>query len=244
MVSGGGVVLAKDDVPVRIRWAEEEWALLPCGALHRLRTNTLLVADPHLGKAACFRAAGIPVPQTTTDDTLARLTAALERSGAPRLVVLGDLLHAAQSRAHDTTASFARWRDRHAKVPVLLIRGNHDLRAGDPPAEWRVECVPSGYTDTGVRLCHEPPVELDHLPAGPVTQPTLCGHLHPAVLLPASARRHVRVGCFLFRGMLGLLPAFGRFTGMHALSPRPGDRIFALAQDEVVAIDLATASGV
>jgi metallophosphoesterase superfamily enzyme len=36
----------------------------------------LLVADPHFGKAATFRALGVRVPRGTTEGTLARLAAA------------------------------------------------------------------------------------------------------------------------------------------------------------------------
>ena len=35
---------------------------------------------------------------------------------------------------------------------------------------------------------------------------------------------------------VGVLPAFGSFTGMHRIEPRPGDRIFPVADDVVRAI--------
>jgi hypothetical protein len=58
------------------------------------REGTLFVADVHLGKAAAFRAGGVGAARRDGND-LARLAALLARTGARRLVVLGDFLHAA-----------------------------------------------------------------------------------------------------------------------------------------------------
>ena len=63
-------------------------------ALLWTRMRTLFVADVHLGKAAAFRAGGVPVPRGSTASDLARLGALVEASGAKRLCVLGDFLHA------------------------------------------------------------------------------------------------------------------------------------------------------
>ena len=53
-------------------------------ALYWTRARTLFVADVHLGKAAAFRAGGVPVPRGTTATDLARLTA-LMRSWQEKL---------------------------------------------------------------------------------------------------------------------------------------------------------------
>ena len=78
--------------------AGERVSLLPERAAYWERTRTLLVADPHFGKAAAFRAAGVPVPRGTTTGSLTRLDAALARTGAARIVFLGDFLHAREGR--------------------------------------------------------------------------------------------------------------------------------------------------
>jgi len=51
-------------------------------------------ADLHLGKAATFRRAGIPVPEGTSARDLARLATLVRDTGADRLLILGDLFHA------------------------------------------------------------------------------------------------------------------------------------------------------
>lgn len=81
--------------------------LLPERALYWPAARTLVIADPHFGKAAAFRARGVPVPEFTTLDNLARLDAVLSRTSAERLVVLGDFLHARQGRSKTLLAEDA-----------------------------------------------------------------------------------------------------------------------------------------
>src|SRR6185436_13839134 len=69
--------------------AGEQLRLLGERAVFWERVRTLFVADPHFGKAAAFRAAGVLVPRGTTGETLSRLDAALDRTGAERIVFLG-----------------------------------------------------------------------------------------------------------------------------------------------------------
>ncbi len=68
--------------------AGESVELLAERALYWPRTRTLLVADVHLGKAAAFRAGGVPVPRGATASDLARLGALVARTGAGRLTGL------------------------------------------------------------------------------------------------------------------------------------------------------------
>src|SRR3982751_2939934 len=92
--------------------AGERVLLLAERALFRMATGELLVADPHWGKAAAFRAAGVPVPGGTTTEGLDRLARAIERTGAARLVILGDLFHARSSKQAATLDAGGAWGDR------------------------------------------------------------------------------------------------------------------------------------
>ena len=58
-----------------IELAGEQVALLPQKALYWPRETTLIVADIHFGKAASFRALGVPVPHGTTAQNLEALDA-------------------------------------------------------------------------------------------------------------------------------------------------------------------------
>ncbi|MDQ2734045.1 MAG: DEAD/DEAH box helicase, partial [Pseudomonadota bacterium] len=58
--------------------------------------------------------------------------------------------------------------------------------------------------------------------------------LHPCVGLGGRAGDHLRLPCFWFGDDVGVLPAFGAFTGMHSIRARAGERVFVVA-DEIVA---------
>ncbi len=202
--------------------------LLPEKALWLAEPRTLLVADAHIGKAVSFRALGVPVPRGTTTETLGVLTALVARLKARRIVFLGDLLHSAHAHAAATLAAVTAWRDAHAELELTLVRGNHDDRAGDPPPHLRIEVFDEPLPLGGLLLCHHP-VARD---AGYV----LAGHLHPCVTVGGRANDHLRLPCFHFGPQVGVLPAFGAFTGMHPARIRPGDRVFAVTGDQVVEI--------
>lgn len=63
----------------------------------------------------------------------------------------------------------------------------------------------------------------------------LAGHIHPVVRLGAGSER-LRVPVF-WRHADGLvLPAFSSFAGGARVSPRPGDRVFAVGEGEVIEV--------
>ena len=199
--------------------------LLPQRAAFLPVQRLLLVADAHIGKAGSFRSLGVPVPRGTTAQTLGVLDALLEATGAAGIVFLGDLLHPARGRAADTLAAVAQWRGRHAGLALTLVRGNHDRHAGDPPADWGVDVVDEPLRVGGLALAHHP------VPAAGAY--VIAGHLHHCVVLGGRARDRMRLPCFHFGASVGVLPAFGAFTGMHAVRPAAGDRVFAIADDSV-----------
>ena len=206
--------------------AGEHLVLLAERAAYWRRARTLLVADPHFGKAAAFRAAGVPVPRGTTTGSVARLDAALARTGATRVVFLGDFLHAREGRAPETTRVVGEWRRRNASIDMLLVRGNHDKRAGDPGSEIDIRCV-DGPTP-------EPPFVFTHKPAESEVGYVICGHVHPAARLTGPGRESVRLPCFWARPRTMILPAFGEFTGVAEIEAQPGDRVWVVADGTVV----------
>jgi len=209
--------------------AEEELLLLPERAAYWRDRKTLFVADYHLGKAASFRSAGIPLPAGTTTENVERLDRAVERTGAAHVVFLGDFLHSAAGRAPRTLARFAAWRDARRALDLTLVRGNHDARAGDPPAEWKLRAI-----DAGERLG---PFVLNHEPGAPRGGGyALAGHVHPAVRLNGSGDESLRLPCFWFAARYGVLPAFGAFTGCAVVRPRKGDQVFVIADDQVLRV--------
>ena len=208
------------------------------GALYLPALQTLLVADLHVGKAQAFRRLGVPVPHGTTAATLDRLTEVLRDTGAQRLVFLGDFLHAATGRSAATLAALHAWRTVHAGVAMTLVRGNHDRHAGDPPATLGIATVDEPLRAGNLALCHHPqPVAGAYV---------LAGHWHPCVSVGWRAvGGRLRLPCFWFGGEgasgVGILPAFGSFTGMHPIERRAGDRVFAVAGEAIREIPPAVA---
>jgi len=214
---------------LQVRLAGEDVLLLPERALFWPRAATLVAADFHWGKGATFRAAGIPIPVGATSDDLARLDAALLRTCARRLIVLGDLFHARAGRiATRTLAELRRWRGLRPDLEIQLVRGNHDRHAGDPPEDLRINCV-----NAPVFL---PPFVLRHEPGEAPDGYTLAGHIHPGVVLAGPALQRERLPCFWLAPRTAVLPAFGSFTGLAPVVPAPGDRVFVVADDELVAV--------
>ncbi len=126
---------------IDIDWGGERLTILADRALYWPRRKTLLIADPHFGKAATFRQAGIPIPHGTTATDLDRLRALVAGTAAERLVVLGDFFHARSGRQPGTLDAIAPVREEHGQLEIVLVRGNHDDHAGDPPVEWRFNCA-------------------------------------------------------------------------------------------------------
>jgi len=203
-------------------------------ALYWPRERTLFVADVHLGKAATFRAHGVPMPRGVTASDLARLSGLIERSGATQVVVLGDLLHARAGRVPALDEAVRAWRDAHRETAIVLIRGNHDARAGDPPAAWAIECRADPYAMPPFLACHEP--------ASPPSGYALCGHLHPGVRLYGHGEESARLPCFVLGERHAILPAFGRFTGLAMVAPSPRSRIVAIAGSTLFALPRGTSA--
>jgi DNA ligase-associated metallophosphoesterase len=209
--------------------AGEQLRLLPERAVFWPSACALVVADLHWGKAAAFRAAGIPIPGGATRRDLERLDSALARTGARRLVVLGDLFHARAGRvATRTLAELRRWRGQREALEIQLVRGNHDRHAGDPPADLRVNCL-----DAPAFL---PPFVLRHEPVVSDAGYTLAGHVHPGIVLAGRGLFRERLPCFVVGARMAVLPAFGSFTGLGMVAPEEGERVFVVADDEVVEV--------
>jgi DNA ligase-associated metallophosphoesterase len=185
----------------------------------------LIVADAHFGKAATFRARGVPVPSGTTRDTLARLDALIALTRPATLVVLGDLFHGAEAHGPATSAALRAWRTGHSVLEIVLVEGNHDARAGAPPAALDIRVEREPWRIDALAFCHHP-----RFVAG---AHALAGHMHPAVRISGRGDDGVRLPCFWLRDGLTVFPAFGSFTGAARIDREDGDRVVAVADDRL-----------
>lgn len=191
-----------------------------------------MVADLHLGKGATFRSHGIPLPPGGSRADLDRLSRVLEETGAERLVILGDLLHAARGCSPELVDTLVEWRGLHPALDVVLVRGNHDRSAGDPPARLGFQVL-DHFDDDGLVFRHDP---AEGSAGG---APVLAGHLHPGVRLRDRGGGRLRLPCFWLAPGRGILPGFGAFTGTSLVDPAPGDRVYVVVPGAVVAVTAA-----
>ena len=204
--------------PAEAGQADTDIVLLPGRAAFLPASATLLVADLHLGKAATFRKAGIPVPEGSAQADLARLARLVAETSARRLVIVGDLFHARSGCTDHVFAEFAAARRQFAGTETILVIGNHDRGLGKVPATLGIDaCVPH-LSEGPWHFVHEPSAPLvgsDH--AGF----TISGHLHPTVSIRSPAGDRIADRCFVAEAATLVLPAFGSFTGGHRVTPVP-----------------------
>ena len=197
---------------------KHEFLVLADKALYWPKYKALLIADAHFGKAAAYRALGQPVPQGTTKDNLRRLTALINQYPTEQLIFLGDFLHAPKSHAPATLAAIKDWRMQNKDVQCILIRGNHDMNAGDPPPDLNMEVVTEPYLIDDFAL--------QHIPKPHITHHVIAGHIHPTYRLLGKGRQSLILPCFHHESALTLLPSFGDFTGGFVMDKKLNTKIF------------------
>ncbi len=230
---------------LEITLAGEPVCLLPQRAAHLRHSATLLVSDLHLGRQDSWRASGMPIgertPSASLEEVIARLDALVLATRARRILVLGDLLHAPSGLTAEMIERFARWR-RDVPIPFQLVPGNHDRRLDAVVRAWDLEVLPP--------LVHEGPFGFTHdattleRTGGRSGSAVLwCGHVHPMVRL-STRGDSVRLPCFWIGAGMALLPAFSGMSSGATVRAVEGDRVFAIAGDDVLDISRAAATPV
>lgn len=205
--------------------------LMPERCMFWREKGMILAADLHLGKEGTFRSAGIPLPEGPSIETLNRLGRALNRSGATRLVILGDLFHGSNAVAA-CAGMMDEWRKRYSAVVIELVGASHDRWSGALPEHWKIE--------VHEEPCLVQPFALRHYPEADDSETYwIAGHLHPGVILKEGKRgAALRLPCFYFGPQGAILPAFGSFTGVTRVDPGPGGHCYAIVDREVVRVAL------
>ena len=196
----------------------QDFMLLGDKAIYWPNQLTLLIADVHFGKAAAYRAMGQPVPQGTTSHNLQRIDALVQQYCIKQIIFLGDFLHAPKSHALSTLTALREWRNAHNDLQCILIRGNHDLRAGDPPSDLNITVVTEPYLIDGFAL--------QHMPKPHNTHHVFAGHIHPTFELKGLGRQRLNLPCFYHEQAMTILPSFGEFTGGFRVEKKAHVKIF------------------
>lgn len=197
--------LEQGDATVLLHFAGHAFEPLPSGGLYWHAERTLLVADLHLEKFSSFAKRGSLLPPYDTTKTLKRLEADVARTGAERIIALGDSFHRDEGTSTLLDADRLRLMALLGKTHWTWVSGNHD---------------PSPHALGGVcvdRLEHRCLVLVHEPRRG--TPGLIGGHLHPAAHIQVDGRS-VRRPCFVHDGAVLVLPAYGSSTGsINILSP-------------------------
>ena len=167
------------------------------------------------------------VPRGVQDDNFTRLQELLEDFAPDRVLFLGDLFH---SHLNDTVETFAVFLSTHPEVSFELVLGNHDI-------------LPEALYHNSQLVIHQPPLRespfiFTHYP---LEEPDLelynfYGHLHPGVQLRGAGKEYLKLPCFSFGKAQAVLPAFGAFTGLSVVKPQLEDRVYVVAEGEVLVV--------
>jgi DNA ligase-associated metallophosphoesterase len=212
----------------KIELKGQTFQLLPERAMYWEEQNSLIVADLHLGKAASFRANGIVVPPGITADDFARLRRLIQETGSKKLFVLGDFFHASAGITDKITSQFNEWRESIKDVEIILLKGNHDSKVIKTSLQSKFDKIENELKVANIILKHSPEHDKDGY--------VLSGHIHPSVKVKGTGKSGKRLPCFYFRDDYAILPAFGTFTGTAKLTPKKGDRVFVIADEEVIEV--------
>lgn len=168
---------------------------MPSGALFWPAETLLCVSDLHLGKSERLaRRGGMLLPPYETLETLTRLDEDLVRSGARRVVCLGDSFDDAEAADSLSGAEMQAIVSLMAGRDWTWIAGNHD------PGPLAL----GGAHRAALRLG---PLVFRHI-AEADAKGEVSGHYHPKASLAGQSRP-----CFLLDSRRLILPAYGTFTG-------------------------------
>ena len=211
--------------------------LLPGRAAFLPQTSTVVCSDIHLGKAATFRHAGMPIPEGSAQRDLQRLTAIIQTYNARRLLIAGDLFHARSGCTEHVLDEFSVFceqvRQSH-NTEVVLVLGNHERSLGKKfrPHEIGIKRCEKEIIEPPFRFIHD---HQSHFDAQP-DYFTIAGHVHPTVTIKGTSGDRLTCRCFVTTGTTLLLPAFGSFTGGYTIRPSNLTRIWLAQIDGVLPI--------
>ena len=186
--------------------------------------DILLIADLHLGKIGHFRRSGVAIPGNAVDHNTDRLIWLLDENSPSKVVFLGDLFH---SHYNSEWESFRQIIENYPQIEFHLVQGNHDIMSKYRYLQPGIVLHEGTLYLEPFILSHEP-VRDDSIPEGSYN---LAGHIHPGVKLKGRGRQQLNLPCFYFNKKLGLLPAFGVFTGIHCLNTGSDDQVYVIADN-------------
>jgi len=201
--------------------------LLPQKAVYMPSEKILLIADLHLGKVNHYRKAGYPVPTKANDENTTVLIDLLNHYKPRKMIFLGDLFHSHYNEEWEVLGQVIR---HFGSVSFELVMGNHDIMSTLQYERHNVVIHHEEFRIGNLLLTHAP---LEN-PRPDVYN--IAGHIHPGAKLYGKGRQALLLPCFYFGKDMGILPAFGSFTGLYPVRVAKGDQVFVIAEQEVIEV--------
>lgn len=166
------------------------------GALWIPSMQTLVVSDLHMGKSdRIARRTGILIPPYENLETLARLTADVERFQPKTVICLGDSFDDLMGVTALDATNHATLTQLQAGRRWIWIEGNHD----PGPVDLGGEHLAQHMIGT---------IAFRHIASDKT--PEVSGHYHPKHGIAGAGRQRP---CFVYDANRLILPAYGAYTG-------------------------------
>lgn len=202
--------------------------LLPQRAMYVPLHQLLVIADWHLGKIPHFRKNGIFVPKNEIADELQHLTDLIDGYPTRHVLFLGDLFH---STWNPDWEAFINYLVDFEQLEFSLVKGNHDLIDFKRHNLGNLTIYEQWELENQFLFTHQP------LPSVPPKKLNVTGHIHPGVIIRGKGKQHYRLPCFYQENQTFILPAFGKYTGLHTMPLSKEASIYPIVGDEVVRLD-------
>lgn len=208
-------------------WNNSTFILSALKCLFWVEEEALLLSDLHLGKTNHFRKNGIAISSEVANIDYINLELAINEFNPKKIIVIGDLFH---SKYNNEVNFFGEWKKPFEKIEWILVKGNHDMLSPEifNPLSFRVV---NSLQISNTILVHE----VDELLLKTIgTNNYITGHVHPGVKVKLGVHQQ-SFPCFFFSQNQLILPAFGKFTGIHLLKPKKSNSVFCIVNDSIIA---------
>lgn len=186
----------------------------------------IIISDMHFGKTEHFRKSGIAIPPKTQEIDFQILAQILEKHHPKECIFLGDLFHSIYNQAWDRLMALL---GKYPEILFILVKGNHDIISQNRVDKSPLHAV-EHYLVNDLIFTHEPQEIVE------MGKYNIAGHIHPGVALRGKGKQSLRLPCFYFGLDQGIMPAFGRFTGLYVLPKLKDTKVIAITPDSLIEV--------
>jgi putative SbcD/Mre11-related phosphoesterase len=188
-------------------------------ALYHPEMDLIVISDLHLGLEGSMTSKGSYIPQFQLEDIKQELEEIVEKTGAERILVNGDLKNEfstsyTEKQEVDEFLDFLKESFRE----VILVKGNHDTILDNTAEKHGLE-LREKYREDNVLFVHgheEVDEEFDVL---------VIGHEHPSLALVDDVGVKEKVPCFLYgeieSGNLIVMPPYSKISNGSEVNNMP-----------------------